>query len=78
VRDTARSYAKATALPKELVQRIARLETDAYMVGGGCWGGLCVCGGICVWEGRGRGWEGGRGCGVGWGEGYCWTRLDSN
>ncbi|KAG2426831.1 hypothetical protein HXX76_012882 [Chlamydomonas incerta] len=30
VRDAAKDYIKATALPKELAQRIARLETDAY------------------------------------------------
>jgi hypothetical protein len=31
VRDAHKSYVKATALPKELVQRIAKLETDAYV-----------------------------------------------
>ncbi|GBF90989.1 hypothetical protein Rsub_03844 [Raphidocelis subcapitata] len=31
VRDTAKAYKKATALPKALVQRIAKLETDAYV-----------------------------------------------
>ncbi|KAI8464429.1 MAG: putative carboxypeptidase [Monoraphidium minutum] len=30
VRDASKEYRKATALPKELVQRIAKLETDAY------------------------------------------------
>ncbi|PNW70823.1 hypothetical protein CHLRE_17g734900v5 [Chlamydomonas reinhardtii] len=30
VRDASKDYVKATALPKELAQRIARLETDAY------------------------------------------------
>jgi hypothetical protein len=33
VRDAHKGYTKATALPKELVQRIAKLETDAYLVG---------------------------------------------
>ena len=32
VRDTSKSYTRATALPKDLVQRIAKLETDAYVV----------------------------------------------
>jgi hypothetical protein len=36
VRDAHKSYVKSTALPKELVQRIAKLETDAYVVSG--WG----------------------------------------
>lgn len=31
VRDSSKTYTKATALPKELVQRIAKLETDAYV-----------------------------------------------
>lgn len=32
LRDASLAYKKATALPKDLVQRIARLETDAYVV----------------------------------------------
>lgn len=31
VRDSSKEFRKATALPKELVQRIAKLETDAYL-----------------------------------------------
>lgn len=32
MRSVCRSYIRETAIPKELAQRIAKLETDAYMV----------------------------------------------
>ena len=32
VRDASKSYTRTTAIPKELAQRIAKLETDAYVV----------------------------------------------
>ncbi len=34
VRDARRDYIKSTALPKDLAQRIAKLESEAYVVGG--------------------------------------------
>lgn len=64
VRDTSKEYRKATALPKDLVQRIAKLETDAYLAWvearkesnfakvRGCvsWRDLGVGGGAADWE----------------------------
>jgi hypothetical protein len=34
VRDAHKAYVRETAIPKALAQRIAKLETDAYVVGG--------------------------------------------
>jgi hypothetical protein len=53
VRDSAKDYVRATALPKELAQRVAQLESSAYAVRGRA--------GVGVGVRRGRGW--GRGGG---------------
>lgn len=49
VRDASKAYTRTTAIPKELAQRIAKLESDAYAVGGAQQGQRLVHGQVlCV------------------------------